>query len=145
MLRLTIDKTRRWITLACGAELEIQPVTALIMAAARSGKAWTALPTDASAEMRYVVLVAEVAKLVVVDWRGVGDDDGNTLPVSPEAVQALMDHTLVNRDFAGQVIGPHLLMAEEKKDWAPLPNGTLAGAPDIAETAAPLAPSAPTH
>lgn len=144
MLRLDLDRSRRWISLACGADLEILPVTVLVMAAARSAPSLASLPADAGAEVRFAALTIEVAKAVVVDWRNVGDADGNPLPVTADAVAALLEHTLVNRDFAAQVITPHLLWAEEKKGLAPLPNGTLAGAPDTAATAAHAAPPAPT-
>ena len=53
------------------------------MVAARSDPAVEALPETASDEARALVFAKAIARRAVIDWEGVGDADGNPVPVTP--------------------------------------------------------------
>lgn len=143
MLRIDLSRERRWVSLACGIELLVDPLTTAIWTMAANDAAVLALPDDAPRDLRFVQMTAATARLVVRDWRGVADLDGADLPVTDEAVGALMDLATVSHEFAAAVITPYLLMLSEKKGYAPSPTGISAGAPDIALPAMDSALTAP--
>jgi len=145
MLRLILNREPRWVTLTCGADLLVAPLTTAIWSMASASPAVAALPADCAADLRFCHLTAAVAQLVIEDWRGVVGEDDAPLPVTPEAVMALMDLTSVSHDFAAQVITPYLLMVAEKKGLPPSSPGTLATGRNTAETATGDAPTAPVH
>lgn len=145
MLRLTLNKEPRWITLNCGVEVLVAPLTTAIWSMAAAQPAVASLPADAPADLRFVHLTGAVAQIVIEDWRGVVGEDDETLPVSPEAVAALMDLTAVSHDFAAQVVTPYLLMVAEKKGFPTTRNGNSGTGPNTAETATVGAPTARQH
>lgn len=83
-----------------------------------------------------------LARLVVEDWEGVGDADGNPVPVNPEGIDALLDILPLFEAFQLRYVSKGLLLDEEKNGSAPLPNGISAGATSIADPAEALVPSA---
>lgn len=131
MLRIDLSRERRWVSLACGIELLVDPLTTAIWTMAANDAAVLALPEDAPRDLRFVHMTAATARLIVRDWRGVADVDGVDLAVTDEAVGALMDLATVSHEFAASVITPYLLMLSEKKGYAPSPTGISVGAPDI--------------
>lgn len=145
MLRLVINREPRWITLNCGVEVLVAPLTTAIWSMAAAQPAVASLPADAPADLRFVHLTAAVAQIVIEDWRDVIGPDDEPMAVSPAAISALMDLTSVSHDFAAQVITPYLLMVAEKKDLPTTRNGNLATGPNTAETAPVGAPTAQPH
>lgn len=142
MLRLVLDRQPRWVTLNCGVELLVAPITTAIWAMAASAPEVASLPGGAGVDVRWALQTKALARAVVRDWRGVCDEAGADLPVSPETIGALMDLATVSHEFAAAVMTPYLLLTDEKKGCAPLPTGTLAGAPDTARPATESAPTA---
>lgn len=139
MLTLNIDLSPRWITLMPGVEVLVRPMHNGIWLAA--SEAATAASTSAT-EWSFLLGV-EVAKHVITDWSGVGDEAGNALPLSPEAVTALMHMRTPHNAFYGLVIGPWMEIVAEKKGSAPLSDGTSAEAQTIAAAAPADALNAP--
>lgn len=134
MLTLSIDLSPRWITLCPGVEVQVRPMhNGVWMAAQETGAVSTAIGRDAN-DWAFALGV-EVAKRLICDWRGVGDQDGQPLAVSPEAIAALLHMRDPFDAFFAQVIGPWMGIIEEKKGFAPLSDGISAGAPAIATTA----------
>lgn len=76
-----------------------------------------------------------VARRVVTGWEGVGDADGNPVPVTPEGIDALLDIWPVFEAFQTRCLTPHLMLDAEKNASAPSPNGTSAGATATAKPA----------
>jgi hypothetical protein len=72
---------------------------------------------------------------VVTGWAGVGDADGNPVPVTPEGIDALLDIWPVFEAFQTRCLAPHLMLDAEKNASAPSPNGTSAGATATAKPA----------
>ena len=142
MIRLNMTTDARWVDLLPGLRLVVWPVTTTIMAAARADAALNDLDDDSPREMLAVTMAQAVARRIVVDWTGVGDGDGNPLPVTPEGIDALLNIWPVFEAFQEKVLGPYLVLDAEKNASAPSPNGTMAGATDIAQPAPDAAPTA---
>ena len=85
MLRLDLTAEPRWLDLGHGVRLRVAPLTTALMVAARSDPALEALPSTASDEARALTFAKAIARIAVSDWEGVGDADGNPVPVTPKA------------------------------------------------------------
>lgn len=140
MLALKINRTPEWVDLVPGVRVLAAPLTSVVMVAARSDIAHLAdglEPAEVSVE-----LTKAIARRVVLEWEGIGDEEENPIPVSAPAVDALMDLHRMCEAFNAVVIWPYLEIQREKNASAPLPNGTLAGAEVTANTAIQSARSA---
>lgn len=142
MLTLNIDTSPRWILLMTGVEVLVRPMHHGIWLAAKASDAVLAAEEARDAQEMTFALGVEVAKRTIIEWRGVGDEGGAVLPVTPEAVTALMHLRGPFDAFFDKVFGPWMGIIDEKKGSAPLPDGTLATAPNSAETAPASAPNA---
>jgi len=100
MLALDIPTEPYWINLPRGVRVEIRPVTTAIVAAAQAAahrrmsalrEADAELDPDLARGLAFAFLVKALARHAVTAWEGVGDADGNPLPLSPEAIERLMD------------------------------------------------------
>ena len=131
MIRLDLSSAPKWLDLAPGLRLQVLPVTTAIMVAARNDPEVEALPEAASKEEQALVMAKAVARRVVTGWEGVGDADGEPLPVTPEGIDALMDIWPIFEAFQRDCLAPHLMLDQEKNASAPSPNGTSAAATDI--------------
>jgi hypothetical protein len=89
MLRLTLSRGPAWLDLGHGVRLLVEPLTTAVMLAARSDPAIVAAAatSESSSSNDYLtrIVAKAVARLVVQDWEGVGDEDGNPSPMTPEA------------------------------------------------------------
>lgn len=143
MLKLDLATDPRWLTLEPGVEVQLRPMHHGIWLAALATE--EAIEADAArdaAGWTYVVGVA-VAQKVIMDWRGLGDMDGNPLPVTPEAVAALMRRRGSFDAFYDAYLGPWMGLVEEKKGSAPSPDGISATARPTAADVTASAPPAP--
>lgn len=143
MIRLHMSRVDRWITLACGVELLVRPMTSVIWSLARNAAPFHELPDDAPPDTRMIVVTAEIAKLAIVEWRGVVGEDGSDLPPDAASIAALLNLSGVNADFSAQIVVPYLLLLDEKKGFAPPPSGTLAVVPNTANPATDPVPPVP--
>ena len=135
MIRLNLSTAPRWIDLLPSLRLEVAPVTTAIMASARSDASLDNLDPDAPKEVLAVAMAEAVARRVITDWEGVGDDAGNPVAVTPDGIDALLDIWPVFEVFQNKILGQHLLLDSEKNDFALSLNGTSAGATDTAKPA----------
>ncbi len=80
--------------------VEICPVTTAVMAAAQAASArrLSALRTaepeldpDMARGLAFTFLVKALARYAILAWEGIGDTSGKPLPLSPDAVERLMD------------------------------------------------------
>ena len=143
MIRLNLSTEPRWFDLLPGLRIKAAPVTTAIMAAARADVVGEDIGPDAAKEELAVVMAQAVAGRVVTEWEGVGDEDGDPLPITPEGIHALLNVWPVFEAFQSQVLAPHLVLDSEKNGFAPSPNGTSAAATDTAKPAQGRAPTAP--
>jgi hypothetical protein len=143
MIRLDLSREPRWLDLGHGARLRVGPLTTSLMAAARSDPVVISLPEGASNETIAVAMAKALARLVVLDWEGVGDEAGEPVPVTPEGIDALLDILPLFEAFQLRYVSKGLLLEQEKNGSAPSPNGTSAGAICTADPAPASAASAP--
>ena len=147
MIRLNLSNQPEWLGLLPGLRLKLAPLTTALMVAARADPALAALPDTATNEDMALAMAKALARLAILDWEGVGDDEGILLPLSPEGIDALMDIWPVFEAFQAQYVARGLILDAEKNASAPSPTGPSAGATAIARPAHPArAPraSAPT-
>ena len=135
MIRLDLSAGPKWLDLGHALRLQVLPVTTAIMVAARNDAAVETLPEAASKEEMALVMAKAVARRVVTGWEGVGDADGNPVPVSSEGIDALLDIWPVFEAFQTRCLAPHLMLDAEKNASAPLPTGTSVGATPTAKPA----------
>lgn len=143
MIRLNLSAEPRWVELLPGLRIKVAPVTTAVMAAARADVSMEDIGPEASKEELAVAMAQAVAGRVVTEWEGVGDEDGNPIPITPEGIHALLNIWPVFEAFQEQVLGPHLVLDAEKNGWPLSPNGISAGATDIVPPAPGAVPTAP--
>ena len=128
MLTLDLSPEPRWLELAPGLRLQLRPLTTALMVATQRDPALQALPDETAAEERALVAAKALARRAILAWEGVGDAEGKELPVSPEAIDALLDLWPIFEAFQIAYVSKGLLLEQEKNACAPLPSGTSAGA-----------------
>jgi len=133
MLRLDLTAEPRWLDLGHGVRLRVAPLTTALMVASRSDAAVEALPDTATDEER--VFAKAIARRAVTEWEGVGDVDGNPVPLSPEGIDALLEVWPIFEAFQAIYVSTGLLLDVEKNVSAPSPTGTSAGATATARPA----------
>lgn len=143
MIRLNLSREPIWLDLGHDVRVRVAPLTTSLMAAARSDPAVAALPEGASNETIAVTMAKALARLVVLEWEGVGDAEGNPVPVTPEGIDALLDILPIFEAFQLRYVSKGLLLEAEKNGSAPSPSGISAGATSIADPAAALAANVP--
>jgi hypothetical protein len=128
MLTLDLTNAPRWLDLLPGVRLKLRPLTTALMVSARSDAAIQALPPEAGPEELALIMAKAVARRAVLDWEGVGDAEGNPVPVTPEGIDALLDIWPAFDAFQSAYVAKWLLLEQEKNVSAPLPNGGSVGA-----------------
>ena len=141
MIRLNMTSAPDWLTLAPDLRVQVAPLTTALMVSARADPAIEVLPDDASREELALAMAKAVARRAVLDWEGVGDEDGKALPISPEGINALLEIWPIFEAFQTHYVAKGLILDAEKNVSAPLPNGPSAGAK---ATAPPAQGAAPT-
>ena len=118
MLRLNLSNEPRWLDLGHGVRLLVEPLTTAIMLAARSDPTIIAAAGDAEGsasndDLARIVAKA-VARIVVKDWEGVGDEDGEPLPLTPDGIDALLEIWPIFEAFQTKFIAGALILDAEK-------------------------------
>ena len=118
MLRLNLSTGPRWLDLGHGVRLLVEPLTTAIMLAARTDPTIVAAAGDADGsasndDLARIVAKA-VARIVVKDWEGVGDEDGQPLPLTPEGIDALLELWPIFEAFQTKYIAGALILDAEK-------------------------------
>jgi len=118
MLRLNLSTEPRWLDLAHGVRLLVEPLTTAIMLAARSDPTIAGAAADAeisaSNDDLARIVAKAVARIVVKDWEGVGDEDGKPLPLTPEGIDALLELWPIFEAFQTKYIAGALILDAEK-------------------------------
>lgn len=113
-VRLNLTAEPRWVDLIPGVRVQVAPVTTTVVAMARRDAGAAGVAEDAADEELGIAMTRAVARRVVVDWEGVGDETGKPLPVSPEGIDALLEIWPAFEAFQRQVLTPHILLESEK-------------------------------
>lgn len=143
MIRLNLTATPQWLDLAPGLRLLVGPLTTALMVSARADMAIETLPDTASSEELALAMAKAVARRAILDWEGVGDADSNSVPVSPEGIDALLEIWPVFEAFQTQYVAKGLILDAEKNVSALSPSGPSAGVTGIAPPARARARTAP--
>lgn len=143
MLTLDLTNEPRWLDLLPGVRLKLRPLTTALMVAARADPAVETMPPTATPEDLALAMAKAVARLAILDWEGIGDAEGQPLPVSPEAVDALLDLWPAFEAFQAAYVAKALLLGAEKNASMPSPTGPSAGAMATARPAQAPAPTVP--
>ena len=122
MLKLNLCNEPYWLDLGHGVRLFVEPLSTAIMLAARRDPAVRALAgapaqdgEDAAQDEAVAVVVAKaVARLVVKDWEGVGDEAGAPIPLTPEGLDALLDIWPIFEAFQTRYVAGAMLLDAEK-------------------------------
>jgi hypothetical protein len=133
-----------WLDLIPGVRVKVREANVAARLIAREA-AMTI--SEAVGEDRVAVEIAftlALARWSILEWEGVGDMEGEPLPVTPNNIDLLMDHYPAYRAFDSGYVLPTILADMEKNVSSPSPNGTMEGAMDTAELAKHSAPNAPT-
>jgi len=141
VLRLNLLNALKWLDLGHGVRLQVMPLTTPVMMAARKdAQAQIALPEGADPELADIdtdsiglAMAKAVARIVVTDWEGVGDAEGNPVPVSPEGIDALLDVWPIFEAFQTKYVARAMILDAEKNASPLSLNGSSAGAVTIAK------------
>lgn len=128
MLTLDLTNAPRWAELIPGVRVQLRPLTTALMVAARGDPAVADLPEGAATEEAALAMARALARRAILDWEGVGDAEGQPIPPSPEAIDALLDLWPAFEAFQTLYVAKALLLDAEKNVSPPLPNGPSAGA-----------------
>ena len=143
MIRLNLTATPQWLELAPGLRLLVGPLTTALMVSARADMAIETLPETATTEELALAMAKAVARRAILEWEGVGNVDGDPVPVSPEGIDALLEIWPVFEAFQTGYVAKGLILDAEKNVSAPSPSGPSAGATGIAPSARDRARIAP--
>lgn len=117
MLRLNLSTEPRWLDLGHGVRLLVEPLTTAIMLAARSDPTIIAAADSggsASNDDLARIVAKAVARIVVRDWEGVGDEDGKPMPISHDGIDALLELWPIFEAFQTKYIAGALILDAEK-------------------------------
>ncbi|WP_375572776.1 hypothetical protein ABWH93_06695 [Seohaeicola saemankumensis] len=143
MLRLNLKNGPEWLDLGHGVEILVAPITtALMMAARKEAQAQITVPdapdtdySDLDTDSIALAMAKAVAQIAIRDWKGVGDDNGFSVPVSPEGIDALLDIWPIFEAFQTKYVARAMILDAEKNASPPLPTGSSAGAATTAKPA----------
>lgn len=120
MLKLKLSAEPHWLDLGHGVRLLVAPLTTAVMLAARSDPAILAATQGDEGEEAHSnddlarIVAKAVARIVVKDWEGVGDGEGNPLTVTPEGIDALLEIWPIFEAFQTTYIAGALILDAEK-------------------------------
>ena len=143
MLTLDLTNAPQWCDLIPGVRVRLRPLTTALMVSARADPAIDGLTDSSSQEDMALAMAKAVARRAVLEWEGVGDDDGNLVPVSPAGIDALLEIWPVFEAFQAQYVARGLMLDQEKNASAPSPTGPSAGVTATARPAQAPARTAP--
>jgi hypothetical protein len=132
MLKLNLSNEPTWIDLGHGVRIRLLPLTTALMVAARNDPAISDLGENASDEESALVFARALGRIAMIDWEGVGDENGDPVSASPAGIDALLDVWPLFEAFQTDYVAGGLLLDQEKNVSSPLPNGPSAGAMDTA-------------
>lgn len=115
MLRLDLKRELFWLDLDHGVRLKVRPCTTALMMAARAAAAKVDIAEGENAVgARFAALLAALARFAAIEWEGVGDENGNPAPLTPEGVEALLALWPMADAFERVYLAPALLLDSEK-------------------------------
>ncbi len=104
-----------WIDLLPGVRVQVKPISVAMMLVARAsaGDAFRSAERD-SIQYANAALTVSLAHQGIVAWEGVGDAEGEPLPVTPEHVDLLLAEWPAFQALDDRYTRPALIQADEK-------------------------------
>lgn len=159
MLRLNISRAPTWMEVVPGARVLLRPADIELVTEAQSDPAFiealggdelpaddvAALAMDHAQKQRVgLALAIAMAKLAIIEWEGMGDENGKPVPEPhPEGIEALIRIPAFFRKFQRDYMAPAMDLAAEGNDSGASLTGTLAAVPTTARRARRAAKPAP--
>lgn len=110
MLRLDLKREPYWLDLLPGVRVHVRPcTTAMLMAARAELSRLPRQPGEGLAELLRLLALAAIEA-----WEGIGDEAGAEMPVSPEAITAVMELWPFAEAFEARYLGPAMVLDDEK-------------------------------
>ncbi|MGW5960678.1 hypothetical protein [Methylorubrum thiocyanatum] len=127
-----------WLDLVPGVRVQVRPITVAAMLVAREavGKVYRDEDQTDVTIRAGMAMVRELAQRGIVAWEGVGDAAGEAVAVTPDAIDALLDHWAAYDALDALYVAPALRRDQEKNESSNSPDGTSAEAPNTATPAA---------
>lgn len=135
MIRLNLSKEPRWFDLAAGVRVKVAPITTALVMAARRDPEFAAASAGDDMAAAEVALVRALGRLAILEWEGVGTDEGEAAPVTPEGVGALLDIWPIYRSWSDDVLSRIYTLEQEKNASAASPIGSSEEAENTAARA----------
>lgn len=116
MIAIDLSSEPKWVDLPHGVRLKLRPATTAIVSAAQARA--TRLAIEATTELAqpddedlrrgfaFMLLVQSLARYLVIEWEGVCDTNKQQLPLSPEAIDRLMEHDEIAAAFWDAAMRP---------------------------------------
>lgn len=82
-----------------------------------------------------ILFTKAIARRVITRWEGVEDPDGSEAQVTPDRIDAFIDHSAIYHKFRKVYLDQFLTVQSEKKGSAPSQTGTSAAARPTAKPA----------
>jgi hypothetical protein len=143
MLRLNLSAGPERLDLGHGVEVLVEPLSSAIFAAAQADPMVVGLAEGTARPVAALVLAKALARISIIDWDGVGNEEGVPVDPSPDLIDLLLDVKPIYDRFSETYVAKGLLLSAEKNASAPSPTGTSAAATDSVPPALDFAPSAP--
>ena len=121
MIRIGAITQPTWVDVADGVRLLCQPVTSLVLSMAKVDVAKLDFSDEgddakrAQDSIKYDLLCRQVARIVITEWEGIGDMDGQPVAVDPVIIDALMNNNAIFNVFKMRVMAPAFALVAEKK------------------------------
>jgi hypothetical protein len=154
ILKTSTDAKPTWLDLPHGVRVQVPPLNVAVLRAAeyRAMKAFSAgkealdlpdgveIEDEPAGDLEGTFVQARIRALAgkIMAWEGVVDEDGEPVPITPEALDAFAAHPAVGPAFARAYESDALKLVAEKNGSAPSGSG---GPAEESNTAAP-APAA---
>ena len=104
MIRINLKSAPYWIELLPGLKVEVRPAgTSVIM------EIGAAMGDDKTPS----AFVRAAARVAIIGWEGVSDEDGRPAECTPEAIDALTDIWTVYKAFEKLYVQPALVVSAE--------------------------------
>ncbi|MDB5461381.1 MAG: hypothetical protein JWO72_3122 [Caulobacteraceae bacterium] len=124
MLKVSTGREPIWIDVAEGVRVQFKPWATQAKSAGITAGA-TVLAAGHTRDVAEVAFTIAAARWGALAWEGIGDQDGELLPLTPDNLQELLEQSEAAYQAvdAGYVI-PGLQRSAEKNGSAPSPLGT---------------------
>lgn len=132
MLTLTLNKGPIWIDLMPGVRAHLRPMCNAFMLRAQMDPLVIEIAEEEGQSGHSVAIAKSIFEAALIEWEGIGDEAGEILAPSPDAISALLDMYAPYEAFCEHYFHPWLAVDAEKNDFAPSLNGTSAAAQTIA-------------